>query len=83
MSRVVGLEAQVPVGVCGLPVDGGVQAAIILPQKQGVSRILFMWHKSHSAVPFLIHNTTGVIHNHNYTSSTDGVLLVLTQVQVL
>ena len=33
---VVGVEVQVPVHVCWFPVDGDVQAAIILPLEQGV-----------------------------------------------
>ena len=36
MVRLVGLEVQVAVSVCGLPVHHGVKAAIILPPEQDV-----------------------------------------------
>ena len=38
MRWVVGLEGQVPVCVCGLPVDGDIQAIIISPLEQGVKK---------------------------------------------
>ena len=38
MRWMVGLEVQVPVCVCGLPVDSDIQATIVSPLEQGVKK---------------------------------------------
>ena len=74
----MGPEVQVPVRVCGLPVDSDIQVAIIFPLEQGVKKgeapFLLHFHSELDGWPHtvevaqesfhcaLLHDAAGVIH---------------------